>query len=311
MTLVQSLPAPAHTVALYGYGQVGRALIDRLAGVDVPLASIHDSSGVRARLVQNGAETILVDATAPRYDGASAEEWISTLEAALKSGTHVVTCNKAPLALAWQRLSRAAEAGTATLACSATVGGGTPLLLFLRRLHDLHGLVRVEACLSGTLSYVLHRLTLGDSLPAAVLQAQRAGLAEPDPTLDLNGTDAYAKALIIHNRLFPDHEIRPLDKQEPPLELLEENVRTILARGLIPQVVATITPGSVRLALEARTTETALLELPGNASVAAQTSHGQVFRLAGPGAGPDVTAGSLLGDITAIASGTARAGVWP
>jgi homoserine dehydrogenase len=294
-------------VDLYGYGQVGRALLPRLEQHQVALASIHDSKGLRASRPVEGRR-VLVDATAPRYAGPEAEGWIERLEDALRSGTSVVTCNKAPLALAWPRLVRAADRGGSVLALSATVGGGTPVLAFLRRLHATHGVVRVEASLSGTLSFVLDRAARGQDLAAAVRQAQRSGFAEPDPTLDLDGTDAYAKAIIVHNRLFPTAGPLTLADRAGRLQLDEASIADIAAQGLVPQVVATVAPGRVALELQARSREDAFLAPPGNAAVTATTQRGEVFHITGPGAGPAVTASSLLGDVLALREREARQG---
>lgn len=295
-------------IDLYGYGQVGRALLPRLEQSGLVLSSIHDSKGPRASLVTSDARRVLVDATTPRYSGPLAEAWIGKLESTLAGGTSVVTCNKAPLALAWNRLVRAADRGGAVLAMSATVGGGTPVLAFLRRLHASHGIVRVEASLSGTLSFVLDRVAKGETLDAAVRQAQRAGFAEPDPTLDLDGTDAYAKAVILHNRLFPAAGALNLLDRSERLVLEEAAIKAIAAERKIPQVVVSVAPGHVGLRLHGRDPEDAFLAPAGNAAVTASTQRGETFHLTGPGAGPAVTAGAIVGDLLALRERPARLG---
>lgn len=295
-------------VDLYGYGQVARALVPRLEQSAIALASIHDSKGPRASMTVPHGRRVLVDATTPQYSGPKSEAWIAKLEASLASGTSVVTCNKAPLALAWQRLVRAADRGGSVLAMSATVGGGTPVLHFLRRLHASHGLTSIEASLSGTLSFVLDRVANGEGLEAAVRRAQRVGYAEPDPTLDLDGTDAYAKGLILHNRLFPGAGALSLAERRQKLDLREEDIRQIVAQKKVPKVLVTVAPGRVGLELRGLTPEDTLPEPPGSASVRATTQNGNVFHLTGPGAGPAVTAGSLAGDLVALRERAAKQG---
>lgn len=287
-------------VDLYGYGQVARGLLPLLSHHGIPVASIRDRSGLRAFQPVPGARHVLVDATSPRYHGPAAEAWVRTLEQSLASGTPLVTCNKAPLALAWDRLAKAADRGGVPLACSATVGGGTPVLHFLRRIQSAHGLLRLEAVLSGTLSFVLHQVARGRSLDEAIREAQRAGFAEPDPTLDLNGTDALAKAVILHNRLFPDQAALRVRPRSSRFSIDETLVRSHVRKGRTPQAIATVSPNHVSLALSGREGIDALPESPGFVTVRAWTPTGAVFHLTGPGAGPAVTAGSLLADLLAL-----------
>lgn len=297
-----SLLAEPETIAvdLYGYGRVAKALLPRLHENGIPVASIRDSKGVRAAAGVVRGRRVLVDATAPRYAGPEADRWLATVEEALASGTPVVTCNKAPLAIAWDRLVAAAQRGGTVLACSATVGGGTPVLHLLRRVQASHGLHRIEATLSGTLGFVLDRLARGAPLAAAVREAQRAGYAEPDPALDLDGTDAYAKAVILHNRFFPGAAALALGDRGRPFELREEVVRAIVRSGLEPHAVATIEPGRIDFGLEGRPAGEFLAGAPAHVVVRAVGRDGSVVVLTGPGAGPAVTAGALLGDLVAV-----------
>lgn len=287
-------------VELYGHGQVGQALLARLQEEDVPVAAVYNSKGLVARHDAGRLPRVLVDATTPRYAGPPAEAWIQKLEQTLIAGVPIVTCNKPPLALAWTRLQEAARRGRTTILISGTVGAGTPILPTLARLSRSVGLARVEACLSGTLSFVLDQLRHGEGFEAAVRAAQAAGYAEPDPTLDLDGTDAYAKAVILHNRLFPHVPARTLHDRDA-FELGDAEVRRLVEAGLVPQAIATIAPGRIQLRLEGRTPETAL---PANANLVAVRATGRdgsTFTLTGPGAGPAITASALLGDLQALA----------
>ena len=291
-------PRPPLAVDLHGYGNVGRALLPLLPKNRIAVATIRNSKGVRASRPAAGTR-VFVDATSPRYEGEDAEAWVARLEDALAGGTPVVTCNKAPLATDWTRLARAAREGETTISCSATVGGGTPVLLFLGRLEQSHGIEHLEATLSTTLGYVLHRVAVGASLSNAVRGAQRAGWAEPDPTLDLDGTDAYAKAVIIHNLLFSKKRPITLDANRPRLRLVESRIRHLARSGIVPQGVASVSPGHVGLALDGQGFE-ANGNGVGRVSVRAVLRDGSEAWLAGPGAGPRTTASAILGDLLAL-----------
>jgi homoserine dehydrogenase len=302
MTLLQA--AAPGTVELHGHGLVGQALAQRCIGAGIPLRAVHTSRG----LLQGraGPCAVLVDATPPRYEGTQAEEWIALLEQRLAAGTHVVTCNKAPLALAWSRLRAAAVAGNATLACSATVGGGTPVLAWVRRLRRSHGLVRLEATLSGTLSFVLPRVQQGASVEDAVREAQARGLAEPDPRLDLDGTDARAKGVLLHNAAFGG--ALTLRDAGPALRLDEASVRAAAGAGEEAAAIVRVANGSVRLGLEGVPSRG---HSPGTVFVRGVLADGNAVELAGPGAGALATAGALLADLDEVLAGRTPPGVWP
>ncbi len=286
----------AWSVEVHGDGRVGRALLARLPAHGIGIAGVWGRDGLR--IPGNGSgRTVFVDATTPRYEGEEAEAWLRRLASVLESGTPVVTCNKAPLALGWSRLLSAAERGGTTLSCSATVGGGTPILLALRRLERSLGIVRVEAALNGTLGYVCDRVVAGTTLADAVAEATRAGLCEPDPRLDLDGTDIVAKALILHNLLFPSASPLRLEAGRPRLDLREEAIRGIAARGGPVRAVATVAPGQVGLAVSAFPEAAASPGVAAPTAVRATLREGGAAALVGPGAGASVTAGALLGDL--------------
>lgn len=298
------LAAALAGIELHGNGQVGRAFARRCTTAGIALQSIRDSQGIVHGTPQEGA--ILVDATPSRYGGEEAARRVAFFEERLERGIHVVTANKAPLALAWDRLERAARRGQATLACSATVGGGTPVLAWVRRVRQAHGITELQATLSGTLSFVLAAVAAGVSLPQAVRDAQARGFAEPDPRLDLDGTDARAKAVLLHNIAFDDH-LR-LDDAGPALDLDEASIRALSAANRPAAAVAHLRGGQIRLAL-AKTSEAPVP--PGHVEVRARTSHGTWLAITGPGAGPEATAGALWADLNDIQTGRATRGIWP
>lgn len=283
----------AFAVELWGAGTVGGRLLDLLRASGVPVAAIHRRSGVE-RLSQP-RRPLLVDATPPDLGEAA----IARIERALLAGTPVVTCNKAPLALAWSRLDRAARAGGVPLAATATVGGGTPVLPALRGLQAERGVSAVEATLSGTLGVVVPLVHAGASLLEAVAEAQRLGYCEPDPKLDLDGTDAWAKACILHNALWPKESPFTLRDRAEPLSLDEQGIRRLRE----PAAVANIRPGRVELGLR---------EWPHGGAAGIQVraeAAGGVVTLSGTGAGPDATARALLADVLAVAAGRLPPGI--
>ena len=289
-------PASGLAIDLYGNGRVARALLPLLGGSGLRLASIHDRSGPRRQFSVTGRR-VLVDATSPRYEGDEAEAWVRTLEQALAEGTPVVTCNKAPLAVAWKRLAAAARSGGTTVSCAATVGAGTPVLLLLDRLHRSRGVARVDGSLTATLGYVCDRVVQGATIACALDEARRSGIAEPDPALDLDGTDSLAKSVIIHNLLFRDRSAQVLRARRPRLDLSEERIRATGNASEPPRVVSTVAPGGIDLALGSSPLLGVRSGGSALASVRVTLDDGSETALVGPGAGPEATAGALLADL--------------
>lgn len=134
----------------------------------------------------------------------------------LKQGVSVITANKAAAASCLDELRAAAAEHAAFLGLSATVGGVVPVLETAQRLRQRAAqtgaepsqnsapIRSVEGVLNGTSSFVLDRLATGESLEQAVAAAQARGLAEADPTLDLDGSDVVHKLLILAATTFDE-----------------------------------------------------------------------------------------------------------
>ncbi|MGH3730541.1 MAG: homoserine dehydrogenase, partial [Micromonosporaceae bacterium] len=129
-----------------------------------------------------------------------ARTWLTT---ALRSGKSVVTANKALLAEHGGTLHAAAGHTGADLYYEAAVAGAIPLVRPLR--ESLHGdrVSRVTGIVNGTTNYVLSRMdSTGAGFHEALEEASELGYAEPDPTADIEGFDAAAKAAILASLAF-------------------------------------------------------------------------------------------------------------
>lgn len=119
---------------------------------------------------------------------------------ALDSGISCVLANKAPLVIDYTDLKKRADASPACrLLFSATVCGGLPVVNVGRR--DLRGAKfrKISGIFNSTSNYVLSEIEKGSSKDAALLRAQKAGIAEADPTLDIEGYDTANKLVILTN----------------------------------------------------------------------------------------------------------------
>jgi homoserine dehydrogenase len=117
----------------------------------------------------------------------------------MRSGKHVITVNKGPLALAFPSLMELANYNNVMLRFSGTVGGGTPILEFAKRCLKGDRILSFKGILNGTTNYILTRMEEGLSFENALGDAQEKGFAEAIPQLDIDGYDAAAKVSIIAN----------------------------------------------------------------------------------------------------------------
>jgi homoserine dehydrogenase len=120
------------------------------------------------------------------------------VEAALRNGKPVVTGNKALLAVAGAELAEVADAAGVDLLYEAAVAGAIPVIRPLRESLAGEQIVRVMGIVNGTTNYILTRMEeKGDDYDDVLREAQELGLAERDPTADVEGHDAAAKAAIL------------------------------------------------------------------------------------------------------------------
>jgi homoserine dehydrogenase len=160
-------------------------------------------AGVPAlELVQSVTADALLEATP--VDLRTGQPGLELTRAALRRGLPVVLANKGPLALAYQELAGLSDlgAGATPLRFSACVGGAMPTINLGRR--DLAGarILRVEAVLNGTTQYILRAMEGGRSYADVLAEAQRRGLTETDPSLDVDGWDAANKLVILANAVL-------------------------------------------------------------------------------------------------------------
>ncbi len=124
-------------------------------------------------------------------------------EAALSRGKHVVTANKALLALHGTGLARLAEENGVALAFEAAVAGGIPVIKGLREGLAANGIKEVHGILNGTCNYILTEMReTGREFGDVLGDAQKLGYAEADPSFDIDGVDAAHKLAILTSVAF-------------------------------------------------------------------------------------------------------------
>ena len=127
----------------------------------------------------------------------------SMMQNALSHGKHVVTANKVALALNWSRLQKTAEEHHAGLWYEASVGGVIPIIRVLNVNLESDSIDRVYGIINGTTNYILTRMTNeGKDYGEILADAQKLGLAEPNPATDVEGMDAAYKLSILASLAF-------------------------------------------------------------------------------------------------------------
>ena len=210
----------------------------KIAGRGVSAYPVAGRAGVAARDMLDAVEADLVVEASPTNlrDG---EPGLSCVRASLQRGRHVVLANKGPLVLAFGELSDMARSSAVKLLYSGTVAGGLPTVNIGVRDLAGSGVHRVEGLLNGTTHYILTRMEEeGIPYEQALIGAQEAGIAEADPTLDVDGWDAANKLVIIANAVLR----RPTTLQDVSVEGIRgitlEDLRSARARGQVIKPLA-------------------------------------------------------------------------
>ncbi|WP_136518867.1 homoserine dehydrogenase [Cellulomonas telluris] len=211
---------PPLRVAVLGCGVVGTEVVRRLvteadelaARVGAPLEivgiAVRDADAPRDPVVDRGLLTTDATALVEKADVVvelmgGVERARTLLLHAVEHGASVVTANKALLAQDGPTLYAAADAAGVDLYFEAAVAGAIPIVRPVRESLAGDTVQRVLGIVNGTTNYVLDRMaTEGLDLDAAVREAQALGYAEADPTADVEGYDAAAKAAILASLAF-------------------------------------------------------------------------------------------------------------
>lgn len=236
-------------------------------GIDPAALLAHKSAGMGAgvfpggvpnlpagRMVAQVEADLLLEASPVNL--VTGQPGLDCVRTALRRGVGVVLANKGPLVHAFAELTAAAEASGVGLAYSATVCGALPVVNTGRR--DLVGcsIRSVRGIFNSTSNSILAAMARGESYAAALRQAQLDGIAEADPSLDVEGWDTANKLVIIANSILG--QPTTLANVQPVTGISGitlEQIRSGADRGKVVKLIATAerdgeTPGFYKLSVQ-------------------------------------------------------------
>ncbi|WP_324756422.1 homoserine dehydrogenase [Haloarcula montana] len=240
---------------------------------------------------------VLVEAT-PTTLG-DAEPGFGHLKTALQRDRHVVLANKGPVAERYADVRQLEAESEGTVLFEATVGGAMPVLSTIDDFDPEH-ISAVRGVLNGTANFILSRMAAeGLGYEHVLAEAQDLGVAEADPTFDVDGTDAALKGVIVANVLadggreytLEDAEVEGIqDIAGSALELAQEEGRTI-------RLIAEVAEGEVRVGPRLVPENVPLAPSGTRNIVQLETEHAGRLNISGRGAGGPETASAVLADV--------------
>ncbi len=297
------------------------------------LADLADTFGTRATFAPASSGSALppLDSVFSSGDSVSAGEFVvvdvtaerhayDTLLQARQHGANLVLCNKWALAEDFERYEALVYGGRGRFLYETTVGAALPVINVLDSLLQTGDEVTaIDAAISGTLGYISTQIQAGVPFSSALLAAQELGYTEPDPRDDLGGVDARRKALILARRLgmrlnMADIQVESLVPpglgdisptafwEQLPASDAEYTARVAdaAARGNVLRYLARIDSSGASVALREVPLNSVAGSLSGTESlfVFHTRRYGdQPLAVRGRGAGAEVTASGVLGDI--------------
>jgi homoserine dehydrogenase len=285
----------ADVVASNGPLHAHRAGVEILAGGALEL--IDRLSG----MADDGSMGRVVIETTP-LDIHTGQPAINHIERALDRGLHVVTANKGPVAIKWNELDRAARKRGASFLFEGAVMDGIPVFNFVRETLPAVTITAFRGVLNSTTNHIITALEDGGEFGPALEAMQQAGIAEADPSLDVDGWDAAAKAAALANVLMGAHLTPAAVVRTGIRGLSGADVRAAAARGERIRLVASASAAGARVEPVVLPAADPLAQLRGmaNAVIFETDLLGEVAvtQLTG---GLTQTAYALVSDLTTVA----------
>ena len=220
---------------------------------------------------------------------------------AFADGKDVVTSNKGHLALFYKELIEAKEAAGVDFKFEASVGGAMPIINLCQENLAGYGVTSIKGILNGTTNYILSRMTTeGMTYENTLEEAQQLGIAETDPTQDVEGIDAACKVVILANSVlgidatYDDVEVRGIsDVSLEAIDLAKEEGYFVKLIGEVSEKQLKVSPRLVK--------KNSPFAIDGTLNLAnVSTELADDITVMGKGAGSLETASAMLSDLISI-----------
>ena len=324
-------------VTIIGFGYVGRGVaevikrkhdaIARKHGIDLKIVGIADlygsivnENGLREEeimnlrtgknlkdisspdLIKEVEHEVMVETTPTNVD--NGEPGLTHVLTALESDRHVVTSNKGPIALEYKRVTELAAKRGKELRFEASVGGAMPIISLVRENLAGNGVISIEGILNGTCNYILTRMA-EEKLPYehVLKEAQGLGIAEADPSKDIEGIDTAVKLVILANSIFDMNAAYKEVEVTGITEITPEALKLADDEGYVIKLIGEVdNDGSLKVAPRL-VPKGNPLNVGGTLNVATiKTDLAGEITVIGKGAGPIEAASAILSDIIGIYS---------
>ncbi len=309
-------------IGILGYGSVGSALVELIGvehdaiaartGLDLEVVAVAVRNITPERLAALGDEVLTSEAKAVVADEEIdvVVELIGGIEPArrlileaLGSGKPVISGNKELIANVGAELLVVAQKSNVDLLFEAAVAGGIPLLRVLRESLVGERIKRMMGIVNGTTNYILTQMSEnGAQYGDALAEAQQLGYAEEDPTADVEGGDAGAKAAIMATIAFGTEVFAGDVYQEGISQITADDIASAAHMGHIIKLLAVVeeidgeVSARVHPAMVPDTHPLASVRNSFNAVFIEGEAVGDLM-LYGHGAGGNPTASAVLGDL--------------
>ncbi|MEF8983350.1 MAG: bifunctional aspartate kinase/homoserine dehydrogenase I [Bacteroidales bacterium] len=268
----------------------------------------------------NLRNTVFVDNTASEGIG-------NVYDQLLQHSISIATCNKIAASgdyTNYSRLKKMAHRNRAHFLFETNVGAGLPILSTIRNLKKTGDRIdRIDAVLSGSMNFILNKISEDQSFYQSLQEAMKMGYTEPDPRTDLLGTDAMRKMIILAREAgypieqqdvdlisFLPEKVEQASSVEAFIESVQENDALItekwqedIRQGKKLRFVSTLDRGEVRLGVDAFPKEHPFYDLDNADNIIllhTRWYNEQPLVIKGAGAGVDVTASGVLNDVFEI-----------